>query len=115
MGRHIDVFQVHQNTEPWTDLMVCQWISSGIFPRIQYVAAQSRGQRFTVEIERNTRDIYRTDHLHVDVQRHFMEISRDNQKECESNAQLVSPYARDSEQDNGHSCGLDQRKVVFYQ
>ena len=37
--------------------------------------------------------------------------SKDNKKECESNAQLVSlSMQRDSEQDNGHSSDLDQRK-----
>ena len=43
----------------------------------------------------------------------FNDISRgsqDNEKECESNARLVYLYARDSEQDNGHSLDLDQRK-----
>ena len=29
-----------KNTETLTELMVSQWNSSGIFPRIQYVAAQ---------------------------------------------------------------------------
>ena len=35
--------------------------------------------------------------------------SKDNRKEFESNAGLVS-IQRDSEQDNGHSSNLDQRK-----
>ena len=42
------------------------------FPRIQYVAAQWRSQQFTVEIRRDTREFHRTDHLHVNVQRHCM-------------------------------------------
>ena len=36
--------------------------------------------------------------------------SKDNKIECESNAQLVSLFATRSEQDNGHSSDLDQRK-----
>ena len=37
--------------------------------------------------------------------------SKDNKKECASNAQLVSlSMQRDLEQDNGHSSDLDQRK-----
>ena len=32
--------KVHRKTELWTELMVSQWDSSGIVPRIQYVAAQ---------------------------------------------------------------------------
>ena len=42
------------------------------FPRIQYVAAQPQSPRFAVKIERNTREIYRKDHLHADVQRHLL-------------------------------------------
>ena len=38
--------------------------------------------------------IYRTDHLHVDVQRHLMGISRQLKKECELSDNLVSIYAR---------------------
>ena len=36
--------------------------------------------------------------------------SRDNEKECESNARLVSLYAKDLGQDNGHFLVLVQRK-----
>ena len=43
--------RVHRNTEPWTELMVSQLNSSGIFPRIHHVAAQPRSSRVTVEIE----------------------------------------------------------------
>ena len=43
-------------------------------PRIHHIAAQPQSPRVTVEIERNTREIYWTDHLHVDVQRHLMVI-----------------------------------------
>ena len=45
-----------------------------IFPRIQHIAALQQSSRVTVKIERNTREFYRTDHLHVDVQRHLMGI-----------------------------------------
>ena len=78
--------------------------------RIHHVAAQPQSPRVIVKIERNTREVHWTDHLHVDVQRHLMGIKGQREK-CESNTQLVSLYAkRDSEQDNGHSSGLDQRK-----
>ena len=42
------------------------------FPKIQYVAAQSRSQRVIVEIKRDTREFHRTHHLPVDVQWHHM-------------------------------------------
>ena len=64
-----------------------------LFPRIQHVAAQSQSTRAIVKIERNNRENYRTDHLDVDVQRHLMG-SKDNEKECKSNAQLVSLFAK---------------------
>ena len=56
--------------------MVSQWNSSGIFPRIHHIAALPQSPRVIVKIERNTREIYWTDHLHVDVQRHLMGIKR---------------------------------------
>ena len=46
------------------------------FPRINLIAARRQSPRVTVKIERNTRQIYWTDHLHVDVQRHLMEMYR---------------------------------------
>ena len=48
--------------------MVSQWNSSGI--------SSQDSPRVTVKIERNTREIYWTDHLHVDVSRHLMGIKR---------------------------------------
>ena len=40
-----------RNTETWTELTASQWNSSGTFPRIQHVAAQSRSQTVTVGIK----------------------------------------------------------------
>ena len=45
-----------------------------IFPRIPYVAVQPQSTRVHVYNERTIR-VLRTDHLHVDVQRHLMRIS----------------------------------------
>ena len=49
-------------------------------PRILHVAAQPQSSRVTIKIERNTRELYRTDHLHVDVQRHLMGIKRQQER-----------------------------------
>ena len=68
--------RVHHNTGLWTQLMVSQWSSSEYFPRIHHIAALQQSPRVSVKKERKARRIYRTDHLHVDVQRHLMEISR---------------------------------------
>ena len=46
------------------------------FPRIHHIAALQQSPRVLVKNERKSRRIYRTDHLHVDVQRHLMGISR---------------------------------------
>ena len=43
-------------------------------PKIRHIAALPQSPRVTVKIERNTREIYWTNDLHVDVQRHLMEI-----------------------------------------
>ena len=78
-------------------------------PRIHHVAAQSQSSRFTVKIERNTREIYRTDHLHVDVQRHLMDQGTTRKNASQMLNSFLS-LQKDSEQDKGHSSGLDQRK-----
>ena len=62
-------------------------------PRIDHIAVQPQSSRVIVKIERNTSEIYWTDHLHVDVQRHLFHGTKDNKIERESNAQLVSVYA----------------------
>ena len=73
--------KVYQNTELWTELMVSQLNSSGIFStRIHHIAAQPQSSRVTVEIGWNTREFYRTDHFHVDVQRHLMRIERQQER-----------------------------------
>ena len=57
-----------------------RWRATGIrveyFPRIQYVAAQWRSQKFTVEITWDTSEFHRKNHIYVDVQRHFLWIKR---------------------------------------
>ena len=71
--------------------MVSQWNSSGHkhLPRIHRIAALPQSPRVAVKIERNTRESYWTDHLHA-----ISWGSKDNKKECESNAQLVYLYAK---------------------
>ena len=63
------------------------------FPTIQYVAAQSRSSRVTVQIGRNTREFHRKNHIYVDVQRHFLWV-KDNEKESLANTKLVSLNAK---------------------
>ena len=48
------------------------WISSQDFP----ICSSATKFKSIVNIERNSREIYRTDHLHFDVQRHLIGIKR---------------------------------------
>ena len=43
-------------------------------------SSATQSPRVTVKIERNTREIYWTDHLHVDVQRHLKGIKREQER-----------------------------------
>ena len=75
MGRKIDVVQKFTRVQNFGQNW---WWANGIrveyLPRVHHIAALHRSPRVTVKIERNTRKIHRTDYLHVDVQRHLMEI-----------------------------------------
>ena len=76
MGRKIGVVQKFTGIQNlgknwWSQLFRVEYL-----PRIHHVAAQPQNSRVTVEIEWNTRESFRTDHLHVDVQRHLMGIKR---------------------------------------
>ena len=81
--------KVHQNTGPWTELMVNQWNSSEIFPRIHTLQLCYKVQelllRLSVTPEKLTgRNIFMS---------MFNDISwgsRDIKVECEANAQIVS-------------------------
>ena len=94
MGGQIDVVQKFiriQNLGQnwwWADV-----IRGKYFPRIFHIAALKQSPRVAVKMKRRTRKIHWTDHLHVDFQRHHMEISRP-QKKCESSVQLVSLCAK---------------------
>ena len=100
---------IHQNTEHWIQLMVSQRNSSGIFSRIQHVAAQPQSPRTTVKIERNTWNLQ-----DGSSSCRCSTTSHGDQRTTRKNASqmLNSPLSlqKDSEQDNGRSSDLDQRK-----
>ena len=77
MGRQVDVVQEFIRIQSFGHNW---WWANGIrveyFPRINHIAALKQSPRVPVKNERKARIIHRTDHLHVDVQRHFMEIQR---------------------------------------
>ena len=49
-------------------------------PRIHHIAALQQSPRIHVKNERRTRRFHRTDYLHVDVQRHLVEIYRQQKR-----------------------------------
>ena len=106
--------RVHRNTEPWMELIVSQLNSSGISSQDSPRCCR-QNSRFTVEIGWNTREFYKTDYLHVDVQRYLMGIKRQWKRRQVKCLTRFSICKKDLEQDNGHSSDLDQRKVVLYQ
>ena len=68
--------RVHHNTELWTQLTANRWNWSGISSQDSPHCSSATKSKSSVKNERRARRIYRTDHLHVDVQRHLMGISR---------------------------------------
>ena len=77
LGREVGLVQkVHQNTVHRTQLMVSQWNSSGTSSQDSPHCNLSVKSSSCQKNERKAKRIYRTDHLHVDVQRHLMGISR---------------------------------------
>ena len=77
LGRQVDMVQnfiiIQSLGHNW-------WWANGTrveyLPRIHRTAALQQSPRVPVKNERRARRIYRTDHLHVDVQRHLIGISR---------------------------------------
>ena len=109
MEREIDVVQKFTRIQSfgqnwwWADGLRVEHVR-----RIHHIAAQPQSPRVTVKIERNTRKVYWTDHLHVDVQRHLMEI-KGQQERMRGKCSTRLSMQRNSEQDNGHSSDLDRR------
>ena len=84
-----------RNTETYDRIdrepMEFEW---NIFPGFTHVAAQSRSQRFTVEIEWDTRAFPQRRIIFMSMFNGISWGSKDNKKECESNAKVVSLYAK---------------------
>ena len=73
MGAKISMDKIFSKLQKlWQNRRWADGIRVEYFPRIQYVAAQWRSQKFTVQIRRNTRKFHRKNFVHVDVQRHFL-------------------------------------------
>ena len=79
------------------------------FPRIHHIAARQQSPRVPVKNEQTARRIHRTNHLHVDVQRHLMGIKRQQEIMRVKCSARFSLCKKDVQQDNGHSSDLDQK------
>ena len=82
---------------------------------IQYVAAQSISLKFTVEIGWDTRESYRKDYLHVDVQRHLIVDKKTMEKNASSMLNSFLYLPKDVNQTMVISRSWLREKVVFYQ
>ena len=81
--------KVHWNTELWTKLMVRQWNSSGISSQDSPHCSLSVKSKLSVQPENFTGRI-----IFMSMFNDISWRSKDNKKECESSAQLVSLYAK---------------------
>ena len=86
--------KVHQFSGLWTELMVNRWSSSGIFPRTYHIAALPQSPGITVKIERNTREFFTGRIIFMSMFNDILWGSKDDNKECEANAQIVSLYSK---------------------
>ena len=102
-----------RNTETLTELTGSQWNSSGIFPRIQYVTAQSRSQRVTLLGLNETPENFTGRIIFMSMFNDISWGSKDNKIECESNARLVSLYARRFGTGQWSSLGLGSEKKWY--
>ena len=86
--------KVHRNTITWTELMESQWNSSGtFFPGFSTLEHSQEVKEFLLRLNETPENFTRR----IIFMSMFNDIScgsRDNKVECESNAKLVSLYAR---------------------
>ena len=88
--------QATKITETLTESMVSQSNSSGLFfPGFNTLQLSEGSQKFTVQIGRNTSKFHRKNHIHVDVQLHFLWNKRQWRRECLANAKLVFSVSKE--------------------
>ena len=116
MGRQIGIFRIISGFKKlwqhrhWTDGIRVEY-----FPRIEYVAAKWKIQKFTVEMTRDTRKFHRKNFLHVDVSMSFL-VDQEKMKQIACQMPILFLYMqKDLEKDNGHFLILVLRKNVLHQ
>ena len=92
MGRQIGMVQKFTRIQNiWQNWWWVNGTRVEYFQRIRRIAVCPWSPSVLVKNEHTNRRLHRTDHLHVDVQRHVME-SQDNGQECELSVKLVSTF-----------------------
>ena len=85
--------KVHRNAETWTELMVSQWNWSGIFPQNSpHCSSVTKFKIYCWDWEKHQR-IFTGRIIFMSMFNDISWRSKDNKKECESNAQQVSLFA----------------------
>ena len=84
----------HRNTETWTELMVNQWNSSGIFSQDSLRCISVKKFKSLLLRLDETPENFTGRIIFMSMFNDISWASRENEKECESNARLVSLYAR---------------------
>ena len=77
---------------------------------IHHIAALLQSPRVPDKNEQTARRIHRTDHLHVDVQRHLMVIQRQWTGMRIKRQTRFDLCQKDFHQEDGHSSDLDQKR-----
>ena len=86
--------KVLRNAEPWTELTASQWNSSGIICQDSIPCSSVKKSKVLLLRLNETPENFTGRILFMSMFNDISWGSRDNKVECESNAQLVSPYAR---------------------
>ena len=102
--------KIHHNTDLWTQLMVSQWNSSGIFPRIHHIAALQQSPRVHVKkwakSQNNLLDGSSSCQCSTTSHRNFKKIS-ENANQAPNSFRLMQ---KDFHREDGHSSDLDQKR-----
>ena len=108
LGRQVDVVQESSEIQGFGHTWRrAKGIRVEYFPRIHHIAALQQSPKVAVKNEWKARKFYRTDHFHVDVERHLMRISGRNANEASTSFVFVR---EDFHQEDGHSSVLDQKR-----
>ena len=116
MGTKIGMVQIFFKIQKfWQNRRWANGIRVEYHPRIQYVAAQWRSQKFTVQSRRNSRKCHRKNSIYVDVQRHILWKQKTMKKNVWHVPNSYFCVREGLDKDSGRLLVLVLRKVVLCQ